>query len=42
MRGEKIGLMGRNGQGKTTMLKSLLANQPRTSPKKTSSSTPAT
>src|SRR5580698_2305893 len=28
MRGEKIGLMGRNAQGKTTMLKSLLANQP--------------
>jgi ATPase subunit of ABC transporter with duplicated ATPase domains len=27
MRGEKIGLMGRNAQGKTTMLKSLLANQ---------------
>ncbi|MGC2618150.1 MAG: ATP-binding cassette domain-containing protein [Acidobacteriaceae bacterium] len=27
MRGEKIGLMGRNGQGKTTMIKSLLANQ---------------
>src|ERR1700744_419477 len=26
MRGEKIGLMGRNGQGKTTMIKSLLAN----------------
>src|ERR1700761_5669310 len=28
MRGEKICLMGRNGQGKTTMLKSLLANIP--------------
>jgi ATPase subunit of ABC transporter with duplicated ATPase domains len=28
MRGEKIGLMGRNGQGKTTMIKSLLASQP--------------
>jgi ATPase subunit of ABC transporter with duplicated ATPase domains len=28
MRGEKIGLMGRNAQGKTTMLKSLLANLP--------------
>ncbi|MGC2300635.1 MAG: ATP-binding cassette domain-containing protein, partial [Acidobacteriaceae bacterium] len=27
MRGEKIGLMGRNAQGKTTMIKSLLANQ---------------
>jgi ATPase subunit of ABC transporter with duplicated ATPase domains len=27
MRGEKIGLMGRNGQGKTTMIKSLFANQ---------------
>jgi ATPase subunit of ABC transporter with duplicated ATPase domains len=27
MRGEKIGLMGRNAQGKTTMLKALLANQ---------------
>ncbi|HTV83349.1 MAG TPA: ATP-binding cassette domain-containing protein [Acidobacteriaceae bacterium] len=29
MRGEKICLIGRNAQGKTTMLKSLLANQPR-------------
>jgi ATPase subunit of ABC transporter with duplicated ATPase domains len=28
MRGEKICLIGRNAQGKTTMLKSLLANQP--------------
>ncbi len=28
MRGEKICLIGRNGQGKTTMLKSLLANLP--------------
>jgi ATPase subunit of ABC transporter with duplicated ATPase domains len=28
MRGEKICLIGRNGQGKTTMLKSLLANDP--------------
>jgi ATPase subunit of ABC transporter with duplicated ATPase domains len=27
MRGEKIGLMGRNAQGKTTMIKALLANQ---------------
>jgi ATPase subunit of ABC transporter with duplicated ATPase domains len=29
MRGEKIGLIGRNAQGKTTMLKSLLAHQPK-------------
>ena len=28
MRGDKIVLMGRNGQGKTTMLKALLANAP--------------
>jgi ATPase subunit of ABC transporter with duplicated ATPase domains len=28
MRGEKIGIMGRNAQGKTTLLKSLLAAQP--------------
>ncbi len=28
MRGDKIVLMGRNGQGKTTMLKALLANGP--------------
>jgi ATPase subunit of ABC transporter with duplicated ATPase domains len=28
MRGEKIGLMGRNAQGKTTLLKCLLANVP--------------
>ncbi len=28
MRGEKIGLMGRNAQGKTTLIKSLLSNSP--------------
>ena len=28
MRGERIALMGRNGQGKTTMIRSLLANTP--------------
>ena len=28
LRGDKIVLMGRNGQGKTTMLKALLANAP--------------
>ncbi len=32
MRGEKICLMGRNGQGKTTLLKSLLAGMPELEP----------
>ena len=35
MRGDKIVLMGRNGQGKTTMLKALLANAPRASRRRT-------
>ena len=38
-RGDKVILMGRNGQGKTTLLKALLANGPRDRRKTTSRST---